>query len=171
MPTPVALFMYVQPGTIVPTPPKGRLAEDPNRPTPLFTLLTVVCSTSDSGTYSTIACSAIAVVTAAEWASMCDKLNDHTQQVKVEIVYDNSAAGTNKPLIGPPVFSMVPFTTNLLGHVAAAIHAVEDRVESGVSGEIRDDIRHTKNTVDNISGSLTSIKNTVESIKAKTDKL
>jgi len=171
MATPVSVFMLVQPGTIVPTPPKGRLYEDPDRPTPSLTLVTVLDSTSNGGTYSTLACQAIVTVTADRWADMCTKLNDHSQQTKVDLTYDSSAAGTNKPLIDGPYFSLVPLGSNILSHVAAAIHAVEERVETGISGDIRDEIRHTKNTVDNIQGSLTSIKNTLESIKAKTDKL
>jgi hypothetical protein len=109
MATPVPLFMYVQPGTLTPVPPRCRLSEDPHRLTPLLTLVTVVDNAAvDSGTYSTAACQAILLITAADWAHMCTLLADPTHQTRVDIVYDSSAAGTNKPLIGPPVFSAVP---------------------------------------------------------------
>ena len=173
MPTPVSIFMYVQPGTLTPVPPKCALAEDPNRPTPLLTLMSVVDNaTSDHGTYSTTACQAVAGIIATEWATMCALIADHTHQVKVDITYDNSVSGTNKPLIGGPRFSAVPLLApGLLGHIASAVHAAEERVESGVSSELREDIRHTKAAVDGITLALDGIKTTLDSIKAKVDKL
>ena len=101
--------MYVQPGTILPVPPRGRLSEDPHRPTPLLTLVTVVDNaSSDSGTYSTTAAQSIILLTAADWTHMLSVLGDSGHQTWVDITYDNSPSGTNKPLIGPPIFSAVP---------------------------------------------------------------
>jgi hypothetical protein len=166
MPTPVSLIMYVQPGTLPPVPPKCRLSDDPNRQTPLLTLITVVDNApSDSGTYSTIACQAVCAITAAEWTHMCTLINDHSHQVQVTIVYDSSAAGSNKPLIGGPVFTAVPpLQGGLIAQVANAIHAAEERVESGVSGDVRDDIKNTRSAV-------TEIKALLDAIKAKVDTL
>ena len=110
MSTPVPLFMFVQPSTPTPSPPKCRLYDDPNRQTPLLTLITVLDNASvDSGTYSTSACQAIISITATDWATMCGLLADNSQQTRVDIVYDSSASGTNKPLIGSPVFSHTPW--------------------------------------------------------------
>ena len=108
MPSPVSVYMYVQPGTIIPTPPKGRLSQDPARPTPNLISVTVVDNaTTDSGTYSTSAHTAICQITATEWANMCTMLGNSSYQTRVDITYDNSASGTTKPLIGGPVFSLV----------------------------------------------------------------
>lgn len=162
--------MYVQPGTITPVPPKARLYEDPNRATPLLTMVTVMDSTSDGGTYSTTACQAIVTVTAAEWAAMCGLIADHSHQVKVDITYDDSAIGTNKPLIGPATFSGVPYAgSGILAQVASAVHAVEERVETGVSSDVRDDIHHTRTLVDNMAKALDGIKATLDVIKGKVD--
>jgi hypothetical protein len=166
MSTPVIVYMYVRPDTLPPVAPKCRLSEDPNRPTPLLTQVTVLDNaTSDSGTYSTSTFQAVASITAAEWANMCTLINNKTQQTQVTITYDDSISGTSKPLIGGPVFTAVPLAhEGLLAHVANAIHAAEERVESGVSGELREDIKHTRATVDSLAA-------TVAAIKAKVDKL
>jgi len=107
MPTPVNTFMYVRPDTLPPFPPKCVLSEDPNRPTPSLTQVTVVRKTSDGGTYGTLTCQAVTTITASEWDTMCTMLNNHTGQVQVGITYDSSASGPNKPLIGGPTFTLV----------------------------------------------------------------
>jgi hypothetical protein len=108
--SPVSVFMYVRPGTITPVPPLAHLYEDPGRPTPLFTLLSVVDNaTSDHGTYSTSADQAVAAITATEWATMSALIADHTHQVRIDITYDDAVSGANKPFIGGPRFSAVPF--------------------------------------------------------------
>jgi len=110
MSTPVALYMLVEPSNPTPVAPKCRLFEDPNKQTPLLTFITVMDNAaSDSGTYSTVACQAILLITATDWATMCGLLADTSQQTRVDIVYDSAASGTNKPLIGNPVFSHVPW--------------------------------------------------------------
>jgi hypothetical protein len=165
MPTPVSTFMYVRTDTLPPVPPKCLLSEDPHRLTPSLTQVTVLEKTSDSGNYSTSACQAIAIITASEWTDMCNKLADHTHQVQVTITYDSSASGTNKPLIGPPTFTLVPLLEGgLLGHIASAVHAAEERLETGVSSDVREDIKYTRNAIDGIQATL-------DSIKAKVDKL
>jgi hypothetical protein len=158
--------MYVRPDTLPPVAPKCRLSEDPNRQTPLFTQITLFDNaTSDSGSYSTSTFQAVASITATEWANMCAMVNNKTQQTQVTITYDDSIVGTTKPLIGSPVFTLVPLAhEGLLAHVASAIQAAEERVESGVSSELRDDIKHTRATVDSLAA-------TVAAIKAKVDKL
>jgi len=170
MSSPVAIYMYVQPGTLTPVPPRCRLYEDPNRPTPVLTLVTVLDNAaSDGGTYSTTACQAIVSITAADWANLCTLLADHSQQVRVDMTYDNAATGTNKPLIAGPTFTAVPLTGGILAQVANAVHAVEERVETGVSGDVRDDIHHTRTLVDNMAKALDGIKATLDGIKAKVD--
>jgi len=166
MSSPISLLMYVRPDTLPPVAPKCRLSEDPNRPTPHFTQITLFDNaTSDSGSYSTSTFQAVASITAAEWTNMCTLVNNKTQQTQVTITYDDSISGTTKPLIGSPVFTAVPLVQEgLLAHVANAIHAAEERVESGVSGDLREDIKHTRETVDSLAA-------TVAAIKAKVDKL
>jgi len=102
--------MYVRPGTLTPVPPLAVLSEDPNRPTPSLTQVSVLdkATTTDSGNYSTSADQAVVIITPAEWANMVTLLSDHTHQVQVGITYNESVSGTTKPLIGGPTFTAVP---------------------------------------------------------------
>jgi len=106
--SPINTFMYVRRDTLPCVPPKCVLSEDPNRPTPSLTQVTVYDNaSSDSGTYSTTADQAIVLITAAEWANMTTLLSDPTHQVQVGITYDNSVAGTKKPILNAPTFTLV----------------------------------------------------------------
>lgn len=173
MSSPVAIYMYVQPGTLTPVPPRCRLYEDPNRPTPALTLVTVLDNAaSDGGSYSTTACQAIVSITATDWANLCTLLADHSQQVRVDMTYDDAAIGTTKPLIAGPTFTAVPLAgSGLLAQVASAVHAVEERVETGVSSDIRADIHHTKTVVDDMAKTLDGMKATLDAVKNKVDRL
>ena len=57
-------FMYVRPDTLTPVPPLAVLSEDPNRPTPSLTQVSVLdkATTTDSGSYSTSADQAVVIM-------------------------------------------------------------------------------------------------------------
>lgn len=154
MPTPVSVYMFVTPGTTAPlSPPDVRLVEDPNRPTPSLKIVTVIGSaTTDSGTYNITSCTAVAFILPAEYTNLRNLLADSDYQVRVDLTYDSSASGNSKPLIGSPQFSQVPPLA--AGAVATAVHAVSERIESGVSAELRDDIRHIRATVDSLKAAV-----------------
>ncbi len=150
MTTPVSVYMFVTPGTIAPlSPPDVRLVEDPSRPTPALSIVTVIGSaTTDSGTYNIASCTAVVFITSTEYTNLRALLADSGYQVRVDLTYDSGASGNNKPLIGSPTFTQVPLL--LPGAIASAVHAVGERIESGVSAELRDDIKHIRATVDSL---------------------
>ncbi len=154
MPTPVSVYMFVTPGTTAPlSPPDVRLVEDPHRQTPALAVVTVIGSaTTDSGTYNITSCTAVAFIVASEYTNLRNLLADSDYQVRVDLTYDSSAAGNNKPLIGSPQFSQVPPLSP--GAIASAVHAVSERIESGVSAELRDDIKHIRATVDSLKAAV-----------------
>ncbi|HTA88426.1 MAG TPA: hypothetical protein VK745_02580 [Polyangiaceae bacterium] len=150
MTTPVSVYMFVTPGTTAPlSPPDVRLPEDPNRQTPALRVVTVIgTATTDSGTYSTTACTAVVFITAAEYTNLRALLADSNYQVRVDLTYDSGASGSSKPIIGSPEFTQVPLLSP--GAFAEAVHAVSERIESGVSAELRDDIKYIRATVDSL---------------------
>jgi hypothetical protein len=154
MTTPVSVYMFVTPGTTAPlSPPDVRMLEDPHRQTPALTVVTAIgTATTDSGIYSASACTAVVFITAAEYTNLRALLADSNYQVRVDMTYDSSASGNNKPLIGSPEFTQVPLLSP--GALASAVHAVSERIESGVSAELRDDIKHIRATVDSLKLAL-----------------
>jgi hypothetical protein len=159
MTTPVSVYMYVNPGTAVPTGPDCTLFEDRNHQTPLLKVVTVIGnSATDHGSYSTSSCAAIAYILPAEYSVLVTDLGTTGKQVRVDLTYDDSAVGSTKPLIGSPTFTLIdPLPLSALAH---AVGAIEARVESGVSSEIRDEISHIRIAVD-------SIKETVEKLASR----
>jgi hypothetical protein len=159
MTTPVSVYMNVKPGTAVPTGPDCTLIEDPNHPTPLLRAVTIIGNSgTDHGTYSTSTCTAIAYILSTEYTVLVTDLGTSGKQVRVDLTYDDSAVGTTKPLIGPPQFTLIPpLAVSAVAHVVGAIEA---RIESGVSGEIREEISHIRIVVD-------SIKETVDKLASR----
>jgi hypothetical protein len=102
-----AVTMYVAPGThIASSPQSGRLNEDPAKPTPTLKSVTVFGgATSDHGTYSTSLCTAICNITSAEYTNLYSLLYSAPHQVEVNLCYDETAPGTNKPITSGPTFT------------------------------------------------------------------
>lgn len=159
MTTPVSVYMYVNPGTAVPTGPDCTLVEDRNHPTPLLKAVTIIGNSStDHGSYSTSTCMAIAYILSTEYSVLVTDLGTTGKQVRVDLTYDDSVVGTTKPLIGSPTFTLInPLPLSAIAH---AVGAIEARVESGVSSEIREEISHIRIVVD-------SIKETVDKLASR----
>jgi len=99
--------MIVTPGTHLNTSPQsGALYEDPNRPTPALTAVTVIGNAASfHGTYSTTACTSTVFLTSAVYLDLCSKLQSGT--VRVDLIYDSAASGTTKPVMSSPTFTVI----------------------------------------------------------------
>jgi hypothetical protein len=152
MTMPVSLYMIVAPGTHVSTNPEyAPLFEDPNHQTPALTAVTVIGNqTTFHGTYSTSAFTATAFVTNGNYQDLVAKIAAGT--VRVDITYDSSVAGNTKPLLSEPVYTNVTpeMYFHPIQHIAHSIGALEHRLESGVSAELRDDIKFIRKAVEEL---------------------
>jgi hypothetical protein len=138
-----SIYMIVAPGThISPSPEYAVLAEDPSLPTPNCKAITVIGNaTAFHGTYNVSGCTAVMFLTVAEYTDLLNKLNLET--VRIDFVYDETAVGNTKPILGTPTFG--PASEDMVrSPVAHIAHAIEQRVSSGVSAELREDIRFIK---------------------------
>jgi hypothetical protein len=149
MTTPIAIYMIVAPGThINKTPEYAVLHEDPTHPTPSCTTITVIGNAAAfHGTYSTSACSSVMFLTVTQYLDLCTKLDAGT--VRVDFTYDDSVSGTTKPILDTPTFTNV--TEELLGSpLAHILKAVDERVVSGVSADLRADIKFIRKAVEEL---------------------
>lgn len=152
MTTPVSLYMIVAPGThINPSPEYAVLNEDPAHPTPTCTTITAIGNaTAFHGTYSTSACTAVFFLTQTQYLDLCSKLSTNT--VRVDLTYDSSVSGSTKPILGVPTFTIVTseFYLSPLAHIAKSIKALDERVQSGVSAELHEDIKFIRKAVEEL---------------------
>ena len=146
----VQLTMFVTPGTtILKTYTHATLVEDPNRPTPLLTAVTVIDNAPNvPSTYNKTAHTALLSITVTDFDNLADLLA--SGQVEIDITYTDGTSPCpityhNFSLAPPPAMSVSP------------LHALAERVETGVSAELANDIR--------------SIKTDVSEIKARVQKL
>lgn len=147
--TPVAVYMIVAPGThINKSPEYAILYEDPAHPTPACTTITVVGNaTAFHGTYSKSSCTAVMFLTVTQYLDLCAKLESGT--VRADFSYDDSVSGNTKPILGDPTFTIV--TQELFGSpLAHILKAVDERVISGVSSDVREDIKFIRKAVEEL---------------------
>jgi hypothetical protein len=149
MTTPVSLYMIVAPGTHINTSPEyAILNEDPANPTPTCTVITAIGNaTAFHGTYNKSGCTAIMFLTSTQYLDLCTKLDSGT--VRVDFTYDDSASGNTKPILGTPTFTIV--TEELFNSpLAHLLKAVDERVHSGVSADLRADIKFIRRAVEEL---------------------
>jgi hypothetical protein len=152
MTTPVAVYMIVAPGThINKTPEYAILDEDPAHPTPLCTAITAIGNyAAFHGTYNKTGCTAIMFLTSTQYLELCSKLDLGT--VRVDFNYDDSATGNTKPILGNPTFTNV--TPELYGsplaHITQSLKALDERVQSGISADLRADIKFIRKAVEEL---------------------
>jgi len=102
-----ALTMYVEPGLHIPSSPQsGKLVEDPSNPTPNLTAVTVTGgATTDHGTYNVLSKTASCSLTSTDYTSLYNLLYSAPNQVRVDLSYDETASGNNKPITVGPTFT------------------------------------------------------------------
>lgn len=101
------LVMYVTPGThIASSPQSGSLPEDPSNPTPSLIKVNVAGgATSNHGTYSTVTKTANCNLTSTDYTTLYNLLYSAPNQVRVNLSYDETASGNNKPITVGPTFT------------------------------------------------------------------
>ncbi|HEY8945853.1 MAG TPA: hypothetical protein VIM73_16405 [Polyangiaceae bacterium] len=103
-----AVTMYVAPGTTIPSSPQsGKLYEDPANPTPNLTMVSVTGgATTNHGTYSTLTKTANSNLTSTDYTNLYNLLLG-TSPVRVDLSYDETASGSNKPITIGPTFTAI----------------------------------------------------------------
>jgi hypothetical protein len=141
-----SIYMIVAPGThISPSPEYATLYEDPQHQTPACTAITAIGNaTAFHGTYNAAACTAVMFFTVLQYTNLLDMLLAGT--VRIDFTYDETVVGNTKPIIGIPTFSPVSLQMyqSPIVHIAQSISALEQRFSTGVSAELREDIRFIK---------------------------
>jgi hypothetical protein len=152
MTTPVSLYMIVAPGThINPSPEYAVLHDDPAHPTPTCTTVTAIGNaTAFHGTYSMSSCTAVFFLTQTQYLDLCSKLSTNT--VRVDFTYDSSVVGNTKPILDVPTFTIVTddFYLSPLAYIAKSIKALDERVQSGASAELHEDIKFIRKAVEEL---------------------
>jgi hypothetical protein len=139
--------MFVAPGThLQKTYTHAVLQEDPNRQTPaLVSVSIIVGAPTVHSSYNKTTCTALLSITQDQLNDLCDKLN--AGQVEADVTYTDGTSPC--PVTAwdfvpapPPAMSVSP------------LHALAERVETGVSAELANDIRSIKADVSEIKARL-----------------
>ena len=146
----VQITMFVLPGTLVSKSSTHAVLQcDPSRPTPDLTAISVLDNAPTvPSTYNKTAHTALISTTVADFDKMSDLLA--AGQLEVDITYTD---GTSPCAITYHNFLQAPPAVMS----ASPLHALAERLETGVSAELANDIR--------------SIKIDVSEIKARVQKL
>ncbi len=107
--TPTTVSMWV--AHLTPPPAPGSvyivLNEDPTHPTPAFTAATMVKNFTGVTDYFTNGNTAVLNLSTSDWNTMTTALQlgvNNGLWFKIQLTYDSSVAGNQKPLIGTPSY-------------------------------------------------------------------
>jgi hypothetical protein len=147
------VHMYVAPCYLSPTASSATLPEDRSRPTPALTVVTVIDSIVLTSTYNNISDTAILFITKQEYLNLAAILSEC--EARIDITY------TDTPDSSPKVVTYHAFNkaepASIGASSAGLVYAIEQRLESGVSHEIRNDIRMIKAEVSDIKAAVQTL--------------